>query len=101
GVGSDSRPRGGMAPGRVAEGSEGDEGKPGRGPDAERPAAEGGTDPDMATGVEAIGDPAADDAPPAPDAAEAEPVTPYVAAGFGALALALGAGFLWYRRRLP
>jgi energy-coupling factor transport system substrate-specific component len=28
-------------------------------------------------------------------------VAPYVAAGLGALALALAVGFLWYRRRLP
>jgi energy-coupling factor transport system substrate-specific component len=37
----------------------------------------------------------------AAEAAESEPVTPYVAGGLGALALALGAGFFWYRRRLP
>ena len=30
-----------------------------------------------------------------------EPVAPYVAAGFGALGLALVAGFPQYRRRLP
>jgi energy-coupling factor transport system substrate-specific component len=29
------------------------------------------------------------------------PTAPYVAAGLAGLALALGAGFLWYRRRLP
>jgi energy-coupling factor transport system substrate-specific component len=30
-----------------------------------------------------------------------EPVAPYVAGGLGLLALALGGGFLWYRRTLP
>jgi len=30
-----------------------------------------------------------------------QPVTPYVAGGLGLLALALGGGFLWYRRTLP
>ena len=30
-----------------------------------------------------------------------EPLTPYVAGGLGLLALALGGGFLWYRRTLP
>lgn len=59
-------------------------------------------DPDAATAVDVV-----DGAPPTepgaaqPAADEREPVAPYVAAGFGALALALGAGFLWYRRRLP
>jgi hypothetical protein len=47
-----------------------------------------------------IGDPAAA-APAASSDVESEPVAPYVAAGLGALALALAAGFLWYRRRLP
>jgi hypothetical protein len=32
---------------------------------------------------------------------EDEPLTPYVAGGLGLLALALGGGFLWYRRTLP
>jgi LPXTG-motif cell wall-anchored protein len=32
---------------------------------------------------------------------ESKPDAPYVAAGLGALALALIAGFFWYRRRLP
>ena len=30
-----------------------------------------------------------------------EPIAPYVAGGLGLLALALGGGFLWYRRTLP
>jgi Prenyltransferase and squalene oxidase repeat len=43
----------------------------------------------------ATGDPA-----PAQSGARGDP-TPYVVGGLGALALGLGAGFLWYRRRLP
>ena len=38
---------------------------------------------------------------PAPSADDGTSVAPYVAAGLGALALVLAAGFLWYRRRLP
>jgi hypothetical protein len=36
-----------------------------------------------------------------PEPPDDEPVTPYVAGGLGLLALALGGGFLWYRRTLP
>jgi energy-coupling factor transport system substrate-specific component len=65
------------------------------------PAPEAGEEPDVEAGA---GAPA--EAPPtephAPAAAvESKPVAPYVAAGLGALALALVAGFFWYRRRLP
>jgi energy-coupling factor transport system substrate-specific component len=38
---------------------------------------------------------------PAPTTDDDTSVAPYVAAGLGALALVLAAGFLWYRRRLP
>jgi hypothetical protein len=38
--------------------------------------------------------------PSAPEVDD-DPVTPYVAGGLGLLALALGGGFLWYRRTLP
>jgi energy-coupling factor transport system substrate-specific component len=40
-------------------------------------------------------------AAPAAAVAEDEAVAPYVLGGLGLLALALVAGFLWYRRRLP
>ena len=65
------------------------------------PAPEAGEEPDAEAGAEAPAE-APPTEPHAPAAAvESKPVAPYVAAGLGALALALVAGFFWYRRRLP
>ena len=65
------------------------------------PAPEAGEERDAEAGAEAPAE-APPTEPHAPAAAvESKPVAPYVAAGLGALALALVAGFFWYRRRLP
>jgi energy-coupling factor transport system substrate-specific component len=65
------------------------------------PALDAGEESDVEAGAEApAGAPPTE--PHAPAAAvESKPVAPYVAAGLGALALVLVAGFFWYRRRLP
>jgi energy-coupling factor transport system substrate-specific component len=94
-----SRPRGEM-PTKAAGARAGESKRPDEAAAGEA-AAGGGPDADTDTAVEVLGEPVADDAPAAPEAVESEPVAPYVAAGFGALALALAAGFYWYRRRLP
>ena len=98
-----SRPRGGMPPGSAGEGAKGSsKGESASGAAAKGSAGEAASDPNNPTdtAIEVIGDPAAA-APARSSDAESEPVAPYVAAGLGALALALAAGFLWYRRRLP
>jgi hypothetical protein len=98
-----SRPRGEVATGSAGEGAKGSiKGERASGAAAKGSAAEPAFDPDndTDTAVDVIGDPAAAE-PAASSDSESEPVAPYVAAGFGALALALAAGFYWYRRRLP
>ncbi len=62
-------------------------------------AGEGEDGPDLGTVAERII--AASTEPSPPTTADDEPVAPYVAGGLGLLALALGGGFLWYRRTLP
>ena len=65
------------------------------------PAPEAGEERDVEAGAEApVKAPPTERHAPAA-AVESKPVAPYVAAGLGALALALVAGFFWYRRRLP
>jgi energy-coupling factor transport system substrate-specific component len=95
-AGGDARPRGEAAPAHANRG----EGGRGSGTDTERSAVGAGPDAER-SGVEVIADTAATETPATADATESEPVAPYVAAGLGGLALALGAGFFWYRRRLP
>jgi len=65
------------------------------------PAPEAGEERDVEAAAEApVKAPPTERHAPAA-AVESKPVAPYVAAGLGALALALVAGFFWYRRRLP
>jgi energy-coupling factor transport system substrate-specific component len=66
------------------------------GADQEAGGAEGASGEDPA----AAGESATEEYTPAADVSD-EPVAPFVGAGFAALILALGAGFVWYRRRLP
>ena len=58
---------------------------------------------DTTAAVDVIGDQTATEAATTSAAAvpESEPVAPYVGAGLGALALALGAGFFWYSPPSP
>ena len=70
-------------------------------PSTEAQASAAGSDPDVDRAVEVMGEGASTQAPTSSPGAESEPTAPYVAAGFGVLALGLVAGFFWYRRRLP
>jgi energy-coupling factor transport system substrate-specific component len=94
---------GGAAAPRASGDGAGAGGEPGAGKaGAGAPAPEDGTGVDLERIVDALNQAEAPTAAAAAaEAAESEPVTPYVAGGLGALALALGAGFFWYRRRLP
>ena len=95
-AGGDAMPRGEGAPAHANGGG----GRRRSGAETEGSAVDAGPDSER-SGVDVIADTAATETSATADATESEPVAPYVAAGLGGLALALGTGFFWYRRRLP
>jgi energy-coupling factor transport system substrate-specific component len=86
-------------------GTEGTRNKPGAKPSVEERPHKGQKSTDVRTNDLQVSLPTTTPTPSVPDPQPTTdtdtPVAPYVAAGLGALALALAGGFLWYRRRLP
>jgi uncharacterized membrane protein len=69
-------------------------------PDAD-PAAEGSQEAPDGRAVVAMAEPAAETVDAGEGSPERGDTATWVGAGFGGLVVALGGGFLWYRRRLP